>query len=186
MFQLHHLDRLVIRTSCWLACVALASCPALCAVTVTRVVDGDTVKLSDGRTIRLAGIDAPESNQPYGDKARDRLSLLVQDRPVTLHEVTRASWGRQQARIQWHDVDVNGWMVRWGAAWVDSRYPTDRTKTWQAWQGKSKMERRGLWRSSSPIAPWRWREGVRAPRVTVRNPVIYYSQPVYSGGFCVT
>lgn len=29
-------------------------------VTVTRVIDGDTVELADGRTIRLLGIDTPE------------------------------------------------------------------------------------------------------------------------------
>jgi endonuclease YncB( thermonuclease family) len=30
---------------------------------VERVIDGDTVRLSDGRTMRLAGIDCPESSR---------------------------------------------------------------------------------------------------------------------------
>ncbi|MEV1294474.1 thermonuclease family protein [Pseudonocardia sp. NPDC049635] len=32
--------------------------------TVTRVVDGDTVKLDDGRTVRVLGIDTPETVHP--------------------------------------------------------------------------------------------------------------------------
>ncbi|WP_116474863.1 thermonuclease family protein [Zobellella maritima] len=43
------------------------ACPRLAAdetVRVERVVDGDTLKLKDGRTIRLIGIDTPELN-PY-------------------------------------------------------------------------------------------------------------------------
>ena len=30
-------------------------------VTVIKVIDGDTIELTDGRTIRLLGIDAPEA-----------------------------------------------------------------------------------------------------------------------------
>src|SRR5688500_15252506 len=32
-------------------------------ISVWHVVDGDTVKLDDGRTMRLAGIDCPESSR---------------------------------------------------------------------------------------------------------------------------
>lgn len=41
------------------AFILLAS-PAQAQLTVTRVVDGDTFELSDGRTVRLVGIDTPE------------------------------------------------------------------------------------------------------------------------------
>lgn len=35
-------------------------------VTVTKVIDGDSLELSDGRTIRVLGIDSCEMNTPGG------------------------------------------------------------------------------------------------------------------------
>ncbi len=32
---------------------------------VSRVIDGDTIKLQEGERVRLLGIDAPERGQPY-------------------------------------------------------------------------------------------------------------------------
>ena len=52
-------------------------------VTVKRVVDGDTVQLSDGRSVRYIGVNAPEINherntaEPFGFEARKRNIELV-------------------------------------------------------------------------------------------------------------
>ena len=40
---------------------------------VTAVFDGDTIKLDNGETVRLLGIDAPESTTPAGEKAKKYL-----------------------------------------------------------------------------------------------------------------
>lgn len=66
--------------------VALAFCPApgkLPSVKVQRVVDGDTLRLADGRNVRLIGINSPElgrqgrSAEPFAEAARKRLQALV-------------------------------------------------------------------------------------------------------------
>ena len=50
---------------------------------ITYVYDGDTVRLDDGRHIRLIGINAAETgkdgrpSEPYADEARDALSALL-------------------------------------------------------------------------------------------------------------
>ncbi|WP_348749186.1 thermonuclease family protein [Pseudomonas rhodesiae] len=72
----------------WLSTVqAEAFCPApasLAQVDVQRVVDGDTVRLKDGRNVRMIGINAPEtgkkgrSDEPFAVAARQRLQALVQ------------------------------------------------------------------------------------------------------------
>ena len=58
--------------------------------TVRFVLDGDTVELSDGRRVRLLGIDAPEmahqdqSEQPFARESTQWLDQLLQNRKVTL------------------------------------------------------------------------------------------------------
>ena len=58
--------------------------------TVSKVIDGDTVKLQDGRIIRYLGIDTPESVHPsvpdqcYGDEASDKNKELVLNKKVIL------------------------------------------------------------------------------------------------------
>lgn len=56
---------------------------ALQNVEVARVVDGDTVRLRDGRSVRLIGINAPElahngrTTEPFAEAAKQRLQALV-------------------------------------------------------------------------------------------------------------
>ncbi|MEX5505114.1 thermonuclease family protein [Pseudomonas putida] len=65
---------------------ALAFCPLPQQpqqVLVRQVVDGDTLRLVDGRSVRLIGINAPEigrkgrTSEPYAEAARRRLQALV-------------------------------------------------------------------------------------------------------------
>lgn len=55
---------------------------------IVRVLDGDTVEvLEPGNQltrIRLAGIDAPEKSQPFGQRSRQELSSMVAQRHVTV------------------------------------------------------------------------------------------------------
>ncbi|MGE8339102.1 thermonuclease family protein [Pseudomonas laurylsulfatiphila] len=65
---------------------AQAFCPTpggLTPVAVQRVVDGDTLRLSDGRNVRMIGLNTPElgkqgrSDEPFAVAARKRLEALV-------------------------------------------------------------------------------------------------------------
>jgi endonuclease YncB( thermonuclease family) len=65
---------------------AQAFCPApagLASVMVQRVVDGDTLRLNDGRSVRMIGLNTPElgrqgrSDEPFAVAARQRLQVLV-------------------------------------------------------------------------------------------------------------
>lgn len=53
---------------------------------VVGIADGDTITvLRDGRNqvkIRLYGIDAPESGQPFGKASKQNLSSMVYGKPV--------------------------------------------------------------------------------------------------------
>ncbi|MEE8387252.1 MAG: thermonuclease family protein [Acidiferrobacterales bacterium] len=59
-------------------------------VRVRQVVDGDSLRLFDGRKVRLIGINTPElggdgqANEPLAVQAREELKILIGRRPVTL------------------------------------------------------------------------------------------------------
>ncbi|WP_263261632.1 thermonuclease family protein [Pseudomonas entomophila] len=67
---------------------AQAGCPSPPSVAlskVARVIDGDTLRLADGRSVRLIGLNAPEladkgrPSEPYAEAARRRLHALVDE-----------------------------------------------------------------------------------------------------------
>ena len=63
-----------------MACSAVANAQSLVGK-VVGVIDGDTVDVLDDRKIvhriRLAGIDAPEKTQPFGQSAKEHLSDIA-------------------------------------------------------------------------------------------------------------
>lgn len=77
------------RAAAWLA--AGAGPPGAERARVADVIDGDTLRTADGRTVRLIGIDTPETRhpdmagpQPFGPEAAARLAALVGGRTVRL------------------------------------------------------------------------------------------------------
>lgn len=131
---------------------------------VARIVDGDTITLTDGRHVRLVQLDAPEldENECYAREANRILARLL---PVGTHvEIEtdpaldqRDRFGRSLAYVQRDGTNLNLELVRRGAASVWF-YEGDRgryaTQLLQA-AGKAKREHRGLWRAcpATPLDP---------------------------------
>ena len=123
--------------------------------TIAKVIDGDTIKLSDGTRVRLHGIDAPERNQPYGKKATRELDRLV-GRSVYVETTDIDRYGRTVAVLWTSDgVNVNLEMVCIGAAWWYERYARRDAKLREC-QESARENNQGLW-DGDPIAPWEWR-----------------------------
>jgi endonuclease YncB( thermonuclease family) len=126
---------------------------------VKSVVDGDTLVVSRDQPlevrIRLFGIDSPEGDQPYGDRARAELAELVKGREVRVEPVDRDDWGRTVARVSVGELDVNAELVRAGAAWVFLRYTHDPKLI--ALESEARAAHRGLWALAEPVPPWDWR-----------------------------
>lgn len=84
---------------------------------VTKVVDGDTFRTSN-RTIRLAGINAPESGTVQGQRATAYLRQLIEGQQVTIKTVATDVYGRSVADV-WRYSDrlyINQAMVDSGHA----------------------------------------------------------------------
>jgi len=126
---------------------------------VVSVHDGDTLRaIDDGKAeqrIRLAGIDAPERGQPFGNVARDRLAALTMGKAVAVDVEDVDRYGRTVARLEADGLDVCRQMVADGLAWHFTRYSDDERLA--AAEREARAARRGLWRDPAPVAPWTWR-----------------------------
>ena len=153
----------------WLASASAAPlCPAPGALSyawVERVSDGDTLRLKDGRSVRLIGINAPETGkkgqpaEPFADAARKRLQALVagsdgrvgllvgqqpQDRyGRTLAHVFGADGSNLEARLL---ADGLGYQVAIApnVALLDCQQAAERS---------ARVAGLGLWRQSPVLAP---------------------------------
>jgi endonuclease YncB( thermonuclease family) len=126
---------------------------------VLQVFDGDTFDaLTDFGTIRvrLWGMDAPESDQPYGDQAKELLQRTVANRRVVLEQTDTDPYGRLVCRVGIDGFDVSQMMVRSGFAWAYEAYNNRRDTA--GYQKEAQLSRRGLWMDESPIPPWEWRK----------------------------
>jgi micrococcal nuclease len=142
---------------------------------VVHIVDGDTLDLLMDEEdspkkirIRLQGIDAPESGQPWGTRATQALSELVSGEVVEVLSIGEDRDKRLLGRIYIGEedqrIDVNLALVAQGLAWHYKYYSDDEDLS-EA-ELAARRERRGLWSDPNPIPPWDWR---KQPRETERD-----------------
>ena len=156
------LGGVVFLLSLWLTRIPIGSC---LRVRVAWVCDGDTLIVKGWVRrfkVRLAGIDAPEGDQVFGEESRDLLRSLVGNRMVTIRIVDKDHWGRYVAFVQCAKRDVNLEMVRQGLAWAYKQYYRNLTPK-QRWQFSSaerdaRARKSGLWSIGHAEEPWKHRK----------------------------
>jgi endonuclease YncB( thermonuclease family) len=129
-----------------------------------RIVDGDTIQIA-GVTVRLWGIDAPETKQQCkrsgrsyacGLEAAAHLRDLVGEQPVACRHRTTDRYGRSVAicRVDGEDIGAEMVLAGWAMAFV--RYSSDYVEL----EAAARSAHRGLW--AGPFtAPWEWRAAQR-------------------------
>lgn len=85
---------------------------------VTRVVDGDTVELGNGETVRLAGIDTPEMGECAYEGAATALERIVLGKRVRLgiSDEDRDSYGRLLRYVDVGRTDAGLRLIKAGLA----------------------------------------------------------------------
>lgn len=155
---------ILIISFCLLNVHSLASnkIPNTVFASVLRIVDGDTVYLKHNEygkiKVRLAEIDTPEKDQPYGKEAALALSKLISGKIVKLNKVTVDKYNRIVGIIYYKKTDINYYLVRNGFAWSYDRY--NRRKKIKDAENIARKEKIGLWskQGAPPIPPWEWRK----------------------------
>ena len=133
---------------------------------VVAVSDGDTITVLDGAhrqaKVRLSGIDAPEKNQPFGTRSRQRLAELVAGREVLVEWDKKDRYGRILGRVLVDGEDINLRMVREGMAWHYTAF--SKSQDLHRAEAAAREGRLGLWSGPIPVAPWDFRRSGRGKR----------------------
>ncbi|MHC8375044.1 thermonuclease family protein [Pseudomonas sp. MDT1-16] len=142
---------------------AQAFCPApsgLTSVAVQRVVDGDTLRLNDGRSVRMIGLNTPElgkkgrSDEPFAVTARRRLEALVaaSDGRVGLlpGKESKDHYGRTLAHVYGADgANLEAQLLAEGLGFQVAVAPNvDLVDCQQAAEHSARQAGLGLWRQS--------------------------------------
>lgn len=154
------------------------------------VIDGDTIRVGvwrfdpetrswdkELRTVRLAGIDAPELSQRGGLESREYLAKRIEFSRVQVISSGRDWFGRLIGEVYLIDfpytmtarLNVNSDMVVQGHAWWYRKYaPTN--KLLQFLEQCARENKVGLWQYPA-IAPWEYRHH------STRKPAEYPGSP---------
>jgi endonuclease YncB( thermonuclease family) len=142
--------------------------------------DGDTITVLDSRRqqhkIRLAGIDAPEKAQPYGQRSKENLSRLVFGKDVRVDWNKRDRYGRTVGKV-WVQppdcprcgptLDAGQAQLAAGMAWWYRKYAGDQSAEdrgrYEFEENEARVRRVGLWQDPDPVPPWDWRRRQSSP-----------------------
>lgn len=150
----------------WLLCLVFSFAHAeTLSGYVVGIADGDTVTILDANRqehkIRLAGIDAPEKAQPFGERSKQNLAALVFNKNVIVEWVKQDRYGRTVGKILINGKDANLEQVKAGMAWWYEKYRKEQSQAdqrrYEDAEQQVRAQRVGLWRDANPMPPWDWR-----------------------------
>lgn len=140
---------------------ALALCPTgerLRPVEVAKVLDGDTLRLADGRSVRLIGLNTPEMArkgrpaEPYAKEARQRLQQLVDASGGRVGLRPGRQVNDRYGRLLAHGYDARGHnleaaLLADGLGYFVAIGPnTDLVACHQTAERRARLAARGLWK----------------------------------------
>jgi endonuclease YncB( thermonuclease family) len=144
--------------------------------TVTKVVDGNNVLITDANgtklKVRLYGVDAPvteikstksgkesKNGQPFGANAYEALFTMVINKPVRVEAMAIDEYKRTVAIVICNNRTINKELLSYGWGWANrkdlgSPYAAEYIQL----EDKARKERRGLWQQKNPQPPWEYRK----------------------------
>lgn len=158
------------------------------ALSCVAVLDGDTIELNNGETVRLIGIDAPELFEPGGDIARDYLSCLVLGKKVILatQGEDRDAYDRLLRYVYVDSMCINEEMVKNGYSEVRYFSKDDPNREYYIQlEIEAETKKVGLWRLGvfQPRVDLNWEGGI--PVINWREADQYYGCYVIVEGLIV-
>ena len=124
---------------------------------VKQVVDGDTLRLTNGEKVRLIGVDTPETKHPqkpverFGKEAYLFTKRMVEGKEVRLEFdwQRRDKYGRLLAYVYLTDgAFLNAEIIKQGYGFAYTKYPFKYLDEFGGYEKEARENRRGLWKDS--------------------------------------
>jgi endonuclease YncB( thermonuclease family) len=135
---------------------------------VLDVLDAETVVLvsprDDKSTVRIAGIDAPEKDQPFGKESFDQLIVLIKGKEITSELIKIDGKSLFVSRIRLDGEDIGLKLIQTGYAWHRNErgeLPPADMERYAAAQLEAKSNKVGLW-ATDAVDPKDWRKAAAA------------------------
>jgi len=123
---------------------------------VSKVIDGDTLRLHNGSKVRLIGIDTPETVDPrkdvqwFGREASKKLREWVKGETVCLKRGGNDDIDKYDRLLRYvwiHDGEffVNAELIKQGYAFAYTRFPFRYLEEFRGFEKKAKQRNLGLW-----------------------------------------
>lgn len=158
------MTRLIVVSLLLVSLTAANSFAASFQGVLVKVSDGDTVQvMHNGKSekVRLAEIDCPEEDQPYGKAAKRYVLDLAAQKVVTVEVTDTDRYGRTVGEVTLPDgKSLNREIVKAGYAWWYRKYSKDASLG--ELEEEARRARRGLWQDKNPTPPWEWRATQRS------------------------
>jgi len=131
-----------------------ASCTNAQSFKCTRVVDGDTIIISNGERVRLIGVDTPETKHPskpveyFGKEASAFTKRMVEGKDVRLEygQQRRDKYGRLLAYVYLMDgTFLNAEIIKQGYGNAYTRFPFKYMEAFRQYEKEAREAKRGLW-----------------------------------------
>jgi micrococcal nuclease len=122
---------------------------------VARVIDGDTLLLSNGERVRLIGVDTPELHHPlkpvqyFAREASEFTRSMVEGKRVRLEYERRKrdKYGRLLAYVYLEDGTLlNAEIIKRGYGFAYTKYPFRYLDVFRQYQREAREHERGLWK----------------------------------------
>ena len=125
---------------------------------VVTVIDGNTLEIftSENETykILLYGIDSPELDQEYGEKAKRFLEKLTLNKSINVEIQGKDRLGNRLGIVMIDGEDPREKLLEEGLAWTAERNPI---VEFENIKEKSREKGKGLWKEKDPTPPWIFR-----------------------------
>ena len=124
--------------------------------------------------VRVAGIDAPEKKQAFGNRSKDNLAELVAGKSVNVEWTKRDRYQRIVGKVMVatpgcsalncpKTVHAGLAQIRTGLAWWYRKYASEQlpadAASYADTETLARAQTAGLWRDKDPIPPWDFRKG---------------------------
>lgn len=174
----------MFRTLCIVAALAWLPQDVLAENLTGRVVgvaDGDTLTIltfqNQQHRIRIAGIDAPEKAQPFGNRSKQNMERMAKGKEALADCPKTDRYGRKVCKV-WVQpgdcptcgmtLDVGYAQVSAGLAWWYRAYAKEQSAEdrglYESEENEARLRRHGLWIESSAVPPWDWRRNKKVDK----------------------